>query len=236
MWSSIIDAVKSRLGLDNSENNTKLDNSGNRKQSILTGEVSYNNTGWRKDKASQASLQEDISKGRTVSISAPQSSRYSFDSKGVADLVSGRKDADDFKEIGLKLEAGNGYYFLSRAYEGKQSIEQKLDSFSKWLDYLDFLKCYNQSFTAGFQFRKSHIVEQISVDLELKQKAGRLFKKYDATSNQDIVTKLIQEMVSIGYAECINETDETYKVTSAFRYAEELVNMIQIANEDEIPE
>ncbi|EJX10657.1 hypothetical protein EVA_00754, partial [gut metagenome] len=26
------------------------------------------------------------------------------------------------------------------------------------------------------------------------------------------------------------------KVTSAFRYAEELVNMIQIANEDEIPE
>ena len=144
--------------------------------------------------------------------------------------------ADYFKEIGLKLEAGNGYYFFSRAYEGKQSIEQKLDSFSKWLDYLDFLKCYNQSFTAGFQFRKSHIVEQISVDLELKEKAGRLFKKYDATSNQDIVTKLIQEMVSIGYAECINETDETYKVTSAFRYAEELVNMIQIANEDEIPE
>ena len=144
--------------------------------------------------------------------------------------------ADYFKEIGLKLVAGNGSYFFSRAYEGKQSIEQKLDSFSKWLDYLDFLKCYNQSFTAGFQFRKSHIVEQISVDLELKQKAGRLFKKYDATSNQDIVTKLIQEMVSIGYAECINETDETYKVTSAFRYAEELVNMIQIANEDEIPE
>ena len=144
--------------------------------------------------------------------------------------------ADYFNEIGLKLEAGNGYYFFSRVNEGKQSIEQKLDSFSKWLDYLDFLKCYNQSFTAGFQFRKSHIVEQISVDLELKQKAGRLFKKYDATSNQDIVTKLIQEMVSIGYAECINETDETYKVTSAFRYAEELVNMIQIANEDEIPE
>ena len=42
--------------------------------------------------------------------------------------------------------------------------------------------------------------------------------------------------MTIGFAECINETDETYKVTSAFRYAEELVNMIQIANEDEIPE
>ena len=111
MWSSIIDAVKSRLGLDNSENNTKLDNSGNRKQSILTGKVNYNNTGWRKDKASQASLQEDISKGRTVNITAPQSSRYSFDSKGVvdskgvADLVSGKKDADDFKEISVDSTA-----------------------------------------------------------------------------------------------------------------------------------
>lgn len=92
IWSSIIDDVKSRLGLDNSENNTKLDNSGNRKQSILTGEVSYNNTGWRKDKASQASLQEDISKGRAINVSAPQSSRFS-------------KDADDYKETAVSSTA-----------------------------------------------------------------------------------------------------------------------------------
>lgn len=105
MWSSIIDAVKSRLGLDNSKNNTKLDNSGNRKQSILTGKVNYNNTGWRKDKASQASLQEDISKGRTVNISAPQSSRFSFDSKGIADLASGEKTADDYKETSVASTA-----------------------------------------------------------------------------------------------------------------------------------
>lgn len=105
MWSSIIDAVKSRLGLDNSENNTKLDNSGNRKQSVLTGKVNYNNTGWRKDKASQASLQEDISKGRTVNISAPQSSRYSFDSEDIADLASGKKTADDYKETSVDSTA-----------------------------------------------------------------------------------------------------------------------------------
>ena len=105
VWSSIIDAVKTRLGLDNSKNNEKLDNSGNRKQSILTGKVSYNNTSWRKDKASQASLQEDISKGKTVSISAPQSSRFSFDSKGIADLRTGKKDADDFKETAVSSTA-----------------------------------------------------------------------------------------------------------------------------------
>lgn len=98
MWSSIIDAVKSRLGLDNSENNKKLDNSGNRKQSTLTGKVSYNNTGWRKDKTSQASLQEDISKGRVVNISAPQSSRF----PGFREFPEA---ADDFKETAVSSTA-----------------------------------------------------------------------------------------------------------------------------------
>ncbi len=68
------------------------------------------------------------------------------------------------------------------------------------------------------------------------EKSGHLFKKYGVGSNLDIVNKLLQEMQSMGFAECISEQDETYKITSAFRYAEELINMIQIANEDEIPE
>ena len=143
--------------------------------------------------------------------------------------------ADFFKDIGLQLEAGNGYFFFSRIGEGKQSIEQKLESFSKWLDYLDFLKTYNQSFTAGYQFRKSYLIEQISLDIELK-KAGHLYKKYGAGSYLEIVNKLLQEMQGMGFAECISEQDESFKITSAFHYAEELVNMIQIANEDEIPE
>ena len=50
------------------------------------------------------------------------------------------------------------------------------------------------------------------------------------------MNKLLQEMQSMGFAECVNELDETYKVTSAFRYVEELVDIIQIANEDEVPE
>ena len=43
-------------------------------------------------------------------------------------------------------------------------------------------------------------------------------------------------MQGMGFAECISEQDESFKISSAFHYAEELVNMIQIANEDEIPE
>lgn len=80
------------------------------------------------------------------------------------------------------------------------------------------------------------MTEQVSIDVELKEKAGHLFRKYGVGSYNEIVDKLIQEMQNMGFAECVNEQDETYKVTSAFRYAEELVDMIQIANEDELPE
>ena len=79
-------------------------------------------------------------------------------------------------------------------------------------------------------------MEQVSLDIELKEKVHHLFKKYGVGSNIEIINKLLQEMVSLGFAECISEQDETYKITSAFRYAEELVEIIQIANEDEIPE
>ena len=178
-------------------------------------------------------IYERLSRGEFLSVDSSDTSiRHLYE-----DIEENFDDyADFFKEIGLQLEAGNGYFFFSRIGEGKQSIEQKLESFSKWLDYLDFLKTYNQSFTAGYQFRKSHLIEQISLDIELKEKAGHLYKKYGAGSYLEIVNKLLQEMQGMGFAECISEQDESFKITSAFHYAEELVNMIQIANEDEIPE
>lgn len=178
-------------------------------------------------------IYERLSRGEFLSVdSIDASTRHLYE-----DIEENLEDYTDyFREIGLQLEAGNGYFYFSRIGESKQSIEQKLDSFSKWLDYLDFLKCYNQSLTAGYQFRKSHLMEQISLDIEMKEKANHLFKKYGAGSLVEIVNKLLQEMQSMGFAECVNELDETYKVTSAFRYVEELVDIIQIANEDEVPE
>lgn len=178
-------------------------------------------------------IYDRLSRGEFLSVdSADSTVRHLYD-----DIEENLDDyADYFREIGLQLESGNGYFYFSRIGESRQTIEQKLESFSKWLDYLDFLKCYNQSCTAGYQFRKSHLIEQISLDIELKEKANHLFRKYGADSNIEIVGKLLQEMQNMGFAECVSELDETFKVTSSFRYVEELVEIIQIANEDEVPE
>lgn len=139
-----------------------------------------------------------------------------------------------FFELGLRLEAGEGYFYFSRTQEGKLTIEQKLQSFAQWVDILDFLKTYDIAFSTGFQFRSTHILERINLDVELRDKARKLFRKHN--TNQEIVDKLISELTGMGYAEIINEEDGTYKVTASFRYAEEMVNLITIYNEEEVPE
>lgn len=139
-----------------------------------------------------------------------------------------------FEEIGYKIESGDGYFYFSRIGESKQTIEQKLRAFGKWVDYLDYLKAYDMTFSVGYQFRKASILERISLDVELRDKTKRLFPK--EKNNEENVRVLIEELKDMNFIECVNETDETYKVTSAIRYAEDLVNMLTIYNEDEIPE
>lgn len=139
-----------------------------------------------------------------------------------------------FEEIGYKIESGDGYFYFSRIGESKQTIEQKLRAFGKWVDYLDYLKAYDMTFSVGYQFRKASILERISLDVELRDKTKRLFPK--EKNNEESVRVLIEELKDMNFIECVNETDETYKVTSAIRYAEDLVNMLTIYNEDEIPE
>lgn len=141
---------------------------------------------------------------------------------------------DYFLELGLRLEAGQGYYYFSRAAETKLTIEQKLESFAQWVDILDFLKTFDIAFGTGYQFRSAQILEQINRNLELRDKARKLFRK--EKTNSDVVEKLVKHLVDSGFAELINNEDQTYKVVSAFRYAEDLVNLITIYNEEETPE
>lgn len=148
------------------------------------------------------------------------------------DIEENVSDYEDyFREIGLSLGSGEGYYYLSRINESKLTIEQKLTSFSQWVDILDFLKTYDVAFSAGYHFRATNIIEKINLDVELRDKARKLFKNQN--THQDVVDKLVQELTGTGFAEIVNEQDGTYKITSAFHYAEDLVNLIEIYNEEE---
>lgn len=104
----------------------------------------------------------------------------------------------------------------------------------RWIDYIDFLKTYNSTFGPGFEFTPSDIVIAISGDVELKDKAGRLFPGLKSFS--DIAEKLTRELEGIGFAEVLNELEGSYRVTSAFHYIEEMMDIIAVSEEvkDEI--
>ena len=80
-------------------------------------------------------IYERLSRGEFLSVDSTDTSiRHLYE-----DIEENMEDYTDyFKEIGLQLECGNGFFYFSRKGESKQTIEQKLESFSKWLDYLDF--------------------------------------------------------------------------------------------------
>ena len=99
---------------------------------------------------------------------------------------------------------------------------------------MDFFKTFDSTFSVGYQFSKAQIENEIDVNADLKDKARRLFSQQKTFPEK--VEKLISEMETMGFAEQIEEETATYKVTSAYRYAEDLVNLLTIHNEDEIPE
>jgi len=182
-------------------------------------------------RANTQKIYDRLSKGAFIAIdSTDVEVRQLF-----TDIEENRDDYESyFGELGLRLESGDGYFYFSRIREPKPSMEQKLQSFALWVDILDFLKTFDIAFSTGLQFRDTQILERINLDVELSDKARKLFRKQK--TNQEIVNKLIEELSGKGYAELINEQDGTYKVTAAFRYVEDLVNLITIYNEEDIPE
>lgn len=141
--------------------------------------------------------------------------------------------ANFFKQIGYRLERGNGYFFFSSINDSKVDIERKLTAFCKWISYLDFLKTFDNSFSVGYQFSKARITNEIDINVDLRDKVRHISSKQ---TNAEFVDSLLKEMESMGFVEKVDEIAETYKVTSAFRYAEDLVNLITIYNEDEVPQ
>ena len=140
-----------------------------------------------------------------------------------------------YKGIGFYLEGGDSYFHFVRK-EAKVDLERKLEAAFRWIDYMSFLKTYNSAFGSGFLFRAADIEIQIGCDIELKEKASKLFtdkKKYD-----EVVAKIVKELESMGLIEKENELDGTYKVLAAFHYMEDLIDCITISEEvqDEIPE
>lgn len=172
-----------------------------------------------------------LSKGSFISVnSVSQANRAYFDQ--IEDDFESYREY--YEGIGFVLESGDGYFYFSRQ-EQKVSAVDKLARFCDWIDRLDFLKTFNSAFSSGFVFTKAKILEQISCDMELKDKASKLYA--DKKAFADIVDKLTDDLMKAGFAELENDLEGLYKVTASFRYLEELVNCLNVVEgaENEVP-
>lgn len=139
--------------------------------------------------------------------------------------------ADYFSRIGFMLEEGNQYYYFSRK-ESKSAMAEKLKKFGHWVDVLDFLKAWEPSFGPGFTFMTADIIIQMDNDIDLREKASTL---YDNRARHDeIAERLIEELSRQGFIEMVDDVARRYKVAAAYRYLEEMVNLIAFDDDDEI--
>ena len=140
-----------------------------------------------------------------------------------------------FNQIDFQLISGDGFFYFSRK-ETKVITENKLQSLFSWIDYLDFLKTYDTAFDAGTQFSLVQMEVKLSTIPGLKEKLAELFP--DKTSNRQKLESLAGAMENMGFAELVNEADETYHVTNAFHYIEQIILCINIDEDvkDEIPQ
>lgn len=168
-----------------------------------------------------------LSKGGFISSdSVDETTRRIF-----LDVDDCREEYEDyFSRLGFNLEEGNQYYYFSRR-ESKSSTADKLKKFGHWVDVLDFLKAWEPSFGPGFTFMTAELIVKIDSDIELRDKASTL---YDNRARHDeIAVRMVEELTKQGFVEVIDDVSGRFKVTAAYRYLEEMVNLIAFNDNDE---
>ena len=154
--------------------------------------------------------------------------------RNLYDIINNNENTlkEYFEGINFVLERGNEYFYFSRK-EAKINIENKMATAEKWIDFIDFLKAYDDNFTSGYRFYPREIVTKIHLDIGLKDKLDNL-KKYTSTdtkSYEDKINELIKTLEKEGFVELENVINNQYKVVAAFKYIEQLVLSINIPDE-----
>lgn len=177
-----------------------------------------------------------LSKGQFISSNSSN--------KSISDLYKVIEDLENFENlynyfrcINFILEKGDEYFYFSRA-ENKVDLETKIETAFRWIDIIDFLKTYDNSFNSGYRFTPSDILVRIKTDAELETKLEGLKKHTDKEKYQDILDKILKKLIDDTFIELENDITHQYKVLNSFKYLEQLILTINIPDDirNEIPE
>lgn len=145
----------------------------------------------------------------------------------IEDELNYEKLYDYYRSINFTLEKGEEFYYFSRA-ESKVDLERKIETAFRWIDIIDFLKNFDNSFGSGYRFTPSDILGRIKIDADLESKLEGLKKYTGKEKYQEIIEKILSMLINDTFIELENDITHQYKVLASFKYLEQLILTINI--------
>lgn len=135
-----------------------------------------------------------------------------------------------FNVIRYNIERGNNYFYFSRINEANSIIEQKLETFERYIDVIDLFASMDNKITIGSRFRPSEIAEECNANVRLKQKLQKI-PMYRSETLLNKVRDICNLMTRDSFLELEDEQSESYKVMDAYTYLLDMINAISIYEE-----
>lgn len=142
-----------------------------------------------------------------------------------------------FDILGFGLKRGDGFFYLVRN-DDNTSLDSKLQTAFKWIDYLDFMVAYAEAedsfLEPDFTFFKSGIENKCNIDKNLMAKLNEIFSGQDKNLTlAEKVEKILKEFLKAGFIEEIDSVNHKYKVLTSFNYLKKLVNSVNFYDDEQ---
>jgi len=141
-----------------------------------------------------------------------------------------------FLHIGFQFIKGDSYYYFAKS-EINKSTEDKLKSFYKWIEIMNFFLSFgesiNEHFSVGKIFTPNDIFIQCKVNNALMEKLNTIRLTNSIEKPLDKINRLIDELRRATFVDVFNDFRDEYKVVAAYHYLEQLINTIDIEVENE---
>ncbi|GAA4847964.1 condensin complex protein MksE [Algivirga pacifica] len=135
-----------------------------------------------------------------------------------------------FEPLNFFLGRGNNYFYFSREQQ-RQTVEQKVERFYRYIDYLAFFRVYDNLFSEGTRFTLGDLEQRCKANTDLMEILKRM--NLEKETVRDRVQKIVEQMTRESFFECENPETQSYKVLSAYNYFEEIIEMLDIDQTDE---
>ena len=132
-----------------------------------------------------------------------------------------------FDQIGFGLEAGDGYFYFSKAFNAK-SIEEKLQKVLDYIDLVELMLQFSPTFGIGFRTTVAEFSIAVRGNAVLKDRLERLrISTANVTLHQQC-SRVLDAFVKGGFMAVENEHEQRYRVLSSYDYLETFLSSIEV--------